>query len=243
MKRIFPILAVLTAVLLSYALYEALVAAPTEQTMGDVQRIFYYHVPSAWTAFILFFVNFFASVVYLIRRTTKADIVALVTAEVGVVFCSVVLVTGPIWARQVFQQWADSTVGRGAGRLRRARRSPGLLFHLVFPHPASPASHRRRRLHRSTHAPCSADQLGGVLLLCFPGLLVALSAGGFAQGSGRNPSFGSHARTPHFAHREILMTYLYAAYIATWVIHIGYLTTIFRSYARLKSEVEELAKK
>jgi CcmD family protein len=39
------------------------------------------------------------------------------------------------------------------------------------------------------------------------------------------------------------MTYLYAAYIATWVIHIGYLTTIFRSYARLKSEVEELAKK
>jgi heme exporter protein C len=53
MKRVFPILAVLTAALLSYALYEALVVAPTEQTMGDVQRIFYYHVPSAWTAFVL----------------------------------------------------------------------------------------------------------------------------------------------------------------------------------------------
>jgi heme exporter protein C len=105
MKRVFPIFAVLTAVLLSYALYEALVAAPTEQTMGDVQRIFYYHVPSAWTAFILFFVNFFASIVYLVRRTTKADIVALVTAEVGVVFCSVVLVTGPIWARPVWGIW------------------------------------------------------------------------------------------------------------------------------------------
>jgi len=105
MKRVFPILAVLTAALLSYALYEALVAAPTEQTMGDVQRIFYYHVPSAWTAFILFFVNFFASIAYLIWRATKADIVALVTAEVGVVFCTVVLVTGPIWARPVWGIW------------------------------------------------------------------------------------------------------------------------------------------
>src|ERR1700734_1629692 len=105
MKRAFPILAVLTAGLLSYALYEALVAAPTEQTMGNVQRIFYYHVPSAWTAFILFFINFFASIVYLIWRANKADIVALVTAEVGVVFCTVVLVTGPIWARPVWGIW------------------------------------------------------------------------------------------------------------------------------------------
>jgi heme exporter protein C len=105
MKRVFPILAVLTAALLSYALYLALVAAPTEQTMGNVQRIFYYHVPSAWTAFILFFINFFASIAYLIWRNTKADIVALVTAEVGVVFCTVVLVTGPIWARPVWGIW------------------------------------------------------------------------------------------------------------------------------------------
>jgi heme exporter protein C len=105
MKRVFPILAVLTAALLSYALYEALIAAPTEQTMGDVQRIFYYHVPSAWTAFILFFVNFFASMAYLIWRANKADIVALVTAEVGVIFCTVVLVTGPIWARPVWGIW------------------------------------------------------------------------------------------------------------------------------------------
>src|SRR5690242_15497936 len=105
MKKAFPILGLLTAVLLSYALYEALVVAPTEQTMGDVQRIFYYHVPSAWTAFLLFAINFVASVVYLIRRSIKADIVALVTAEVGVVFCTVVLVTGPIWARPVWGIW------------------------------------------------------------------------------------------------------------------------------------------
>ncbi len=105
MKRGFPILAIITGLLLSFALYEALIAAPTEQTMGNVQRIFYYHVPSAWTAFLLFLINFVASVTYLIRRNAKADILALVTAEVGVVFCTVVLVTGPIWARPVWGIW------------------------------------------------------------------------------------------------------------------------------------------
>jgi heme exporter protein C len=105
MKRTFPILGLLTAVLLSYALYAALELAPTEQTMGDVQRIFYYHVPSAWTAFILFTINFVASIVYLIKRNAKADALAVSTAEVGVVFCTIVLVTGPLWARPVWGIW------------------------------------------------------------------------------------------------------------------------------------------
>ena len=105
MKRGFAILAIVTGLLLSFALYEALIAAPTERTMGDVQRIFYYHVPSAWTAFLLFLINFVASIVYLIRRDSKPDIIALVSAEVGVVFCTVVLVTGPIWARPVWGIW------------------------------------------------------------------------------------------------------------------------------------------
>jgi len=105
MKRGITILAIVTALLLSYALYGALIGAPTERTMGDVQRIFYYHVPSTWTAFLLFLINFVASIIYLIRRSTKADILALVSAEVGVVFCTVVLVTGPIWARPVWGIW------------------------------------------------------------------------------------------------------------------------------------------
>jgi heme exporter protein C len=105
MKRAFPILSVVTVILLAYALYQALVVAPTERTMGDVQRIFYYHVPSAWTAFLLFTVNFVASVSYLIRRNPKADALAVVCAEVGVVFCTIVLVTGPIWARPVWGIW------------------------------------------------------------------------------------------------------------------------------------------
>jgi heme exporter protein C len=105
MKRALPILAVLAALLLAYSTYLALVVAPTERTMGDVQRIFYYHVPSAWTAFLLFTVNLVASVIYLVRRSAKADAVALVSAEVGVVFCTIVLVTGPIWARPVWGIW------------------------------------------------------------------------------------------------------------------------------------------
>src|SRR5277367_2709856 len=105
MKRLFPILSIITAILLAYALYQALVVAPTDQLQGDVYRIIYYHVPSAWTAFLLFFVNFGASIYYLIKRCEVADIVALTAAEVGVVFQTVNLVTGPIWARPVWGIW------------------------------------------------------------------------------------------------------------------------------------------
>jgi heme exporter protein C len=105
MKKPFVLFAVVTLVLLGYGTYQALVAAPTEATMGDVQRIFYYHVPSATAAFTLFFVNFIASIVYLLRRSNRADAVAVSAAEVGVVFCTVVLVTGPLWARPVWGIW------------------------------------------------------------------------------------------------------------------------------------------
>jgi len=104
-KKAFPILAAVTAVLLGYAAYQALVAAPTDQMQGDVYRIIYYHVPSAWTAFILFFVNFGASIFYLVKRRPAADMVALTAGEVGVVFLTVNLVTGPIWARPVWGIW------------------------------------------------------------------------------------------------------------------------------------------
>jgi heme exporter protein C len=105
MKRSFTFFALVTLGLLSYAFYQAMFVAPTEATMGDVQRIFYYHLPHAWVAFLLFFTNFLASVWYLVRRTEGADAVALASAEVGVVFCTVVLVTGPLWARPVWGIW------------------------------------------------------------------------------------------------------------------------------------------
>jgi len=105
MKTLFNALAVFTALLLGYGFCQAMYVAPTEATMGDVQRIFYYHLPSAWVAFLLFFVNFLASVWYLVRRTIGADALALASAEVGVSFCTIVLITGPIWARPIWGIW------------------------------------------------------------------------------------------------------------------------------------------
>ncbi|HUK87173.1 MAG TPA: cytochrome c biogenesis protein CcsA [Terriglobales bacterium] len=105
MKNAFMLLALGVFLLLSYGLYQGLVAAPTEATMGNVQRIFYYHLPSAILAFLCFTVNFLASVTYLMKRNARADALAVTTAEVGVVFCTVVLVTGPLWARPVWGIW------------------------------------------------------------------------------------------------------------------------------------------
>src|SRR5512146_3429603 len=105
MKLKITIFGLVALGLLTYGLHMALVVAPTELTMGEVQRIFYYHVPSAWTAFLCFFANFMASIAYLVRRRPGTDAFALATAEVGVVFCTVVLVTGPLWARPVWGIW------------------------------------------------------------------------------------------------------------------------------------------
>ena len=105
MKNSFLIFALATLALLSYGLYMALVVAPTEATMGDVQRIFYYHVPSAWAAFLCFAINAIASIWYLAKKGVKSDAIALSSAEVGVVFCTIVLITGPIWARPVWGIW------------------------------------------------------------------------------------------------------------------------------------------
>src|SRR4030088_1938398 len=85
MKRAFPILAVLTVGLLGFATYEGLFIAPTERTMGDVQRIFYYHVPSAWTAFLLFFFNFIASIQYLTEGKPARRAVNWIVIAIGIV--------------------------------------------------------------------------------------------------------------------------------------------------------------
>jgi heme exporter protein C len=105
MKTPVLIAIVVVVALLAFGLYQALVVAPTDQLQGDVYRIIYYHVPSAWTAFLLFFVNFCGSIWYLFRRGSVSDAIAVTTAEVGVVFCTIVLITGPIWARPVWGIW------------------------------------------------------------------------------------------------------------------------------------------
>jgi len=95
----------LVLMLLVYGFRQAIFIAPTELTMGNIQRIFYYHVPSAFVAFTCFFANLIASLWYLRSRRLSADAWALATAEVGVIFCTIVLVTGPLWARPVWGIW------------------------------------------------------------------------------------------------------------------------------------------
>ena len=70
-----------------------------------VQRIFYFHVPVAWATFLCFFIVAGASAVYLWRGSRPADRLAHAAAEVGVLFCTLVLVTGPIWARPIWGVW------------------------------------------------------------------------------------------------------------------------------------------
>ncbi len=106
MKRnthiIFPVITMLAIVA---ALAGALLLAPTEKTMGDVQRIFYFHLACASAAFVSFTCVLVASIGFIVRRETVWDNLATAAAEVGVLFTTFVLVTGPLWARPVWGRW------------------------------------------------------------------------------------------------------------------------------------------
>jgi len=87
------------------ALYLIFLYAPEELTMGEVQRIFYIHFSLAMTALLAYFFVFLGSMGYLWKRLRFADDFAFSCAEVGFVFCSGVLVTGPLWAKPVWGIW------------------------------------------------------------------------------------------------------------------------------------------
>jgi heme exporter protein C len=104
-KRLDTYLLGALAVAMIIALYMAFIGAPRERTMGDLQRIFYFHVPSGMMGLMAFAVNFFASLMYLIKKDRKWDSLALASTEVGVMFFTIVLVTGPIWAKPAWFVW------------------------------------------------------------------------------------------------------------------------------------------
>ena len=87
------------------ATFLVFIYAPTEKMQGIVQKIFYFHVSSAITMSFAFFVVFVASIMYLWKSADWWDAVALSAAEIGVVFCTLVLITGPIWARPIWGTW------------------------------------------------------------------------------------------------------------------------------------------
>jgi len=105
-KRIFKLIFELaTFAAMLAALYAIFLYAPVEKTMGLVQKIFYIHVPSAFLAFLGFFITFIASILYLYKRDHKWDVAAFCSAEIGVIFCTIVLITGPIWAKPIWNVW------------------------------------------------------------------------------------------------------------------------------------------
>jgi heme exporter protein C len=95
----------LTVLLLGAALYAIFAVAPVEQQMGVVQKIFYFHVPSANAMYLGFITCSICSAVYLKNRDDRWDAAALAAAEVGMLFCVAVLITGPLWARKAWGVW------------------------------------------------------------------------------------------------------------------------------------------
>src|SRR5271156_5394941 len=93
------------AALIFFAGYAALFVAPDEKTMHAVQRIFYFHLPSWIAMFSALCVVFYANVAYLVTKKRKFDALGVAGVEVGVMCCTIGLITGPLWARPVWGIW------------------------------------------------------------------------------------------------------------------------------------------
>lgn len=102
---LLALLVAVSAAAMLRALWKVFVTAPEERVMGAVQKIFYFHVPSAMVCFASVFVLMAASIAYLWTREGRWDRVARAAAEVGLVFCTIVLVSGPIWAKPAWGVW------------------------------------------------------------------------------------------------------------------------------------------
>ncbi len=99
------LLGTVTFLLMLAALYAIFIYAPVEKTMGVVQKIFYLHVSAAFLAFLGFFITFVSSVLFLARGQARWDRLAHCAAETGMLFCTMVLITGPLWAKPVWNVW------------------------------------------------------------------------------------------------------------------------------------------
>ncbi len=99
------ILSLATLFLVGVAQWLVFMVVPNERVMGAVQRIFYFHVGSAFACYAAFAVVFIASVYYLATRSRTADILSVAAGEVGFVFCTIVLITGMIWGHSAWNTW------------------------------------------------------------------------------------------------------------------------------------------
>jgi heme exporter protein C len=105
MPRGLKVLTAVTGVLFAVALYMVWFYAPREAIMGEVQRVFYFHVAAGWVGALAFLVAAAAGVLYLARRNRRWDRVGLASVEIGIIFTLINIVSGSIWARPVWNTW------------------------------------------------------------------------------------------------------------------------------------------
>ena len=103
--RLLTVLDFVTAALFVLAIGMVFFYAPLEAVMGQVQRVFYFHVAAGWVGMLSFLVAAIAGVVYLTSSNRKWDIVSLSAIEIGIVFAFINIVSGSIWARPIWNTW------------------------------------------------------------------------------------------------------------------------------------------
>ena len=99
------VLLVGSALMMALTLYMVFLWVPTEQNLGVSQRIFYFHVPLGWIGMVSIIVVAVTSILHLVTGKQKWDDLAYSTAEIGIIFASLILVTGAVWAKPVWGVW------------------------------------------------------------------------------------------------------------------------------------------
>jgi len=97
----------LAASILGVTVVAGLAVVPADALQGDVQRIMYIHVPSAWLAYVAFAVTLAAGLLFLRGGDLRYDRVAAASAEIGLVFTGITIVTGSIWGKATWGKWWD----------------------------------------------------------------------------------------------------------------------------------------
>ncbi|MGD2050245.1 MAG: cytochrome c biogenesis protein CcsA [Chloroflexota bacterium] len=105
LDRLVPILNWAAGIMVAISLLTIFFYAPTEITMGNVQRIFYFHVGSAWVSALAFFVALLSGIAYLRNPSRTWDTIAVGSVEIGLVFTSMTIISGSVWGRPAWNTW------------------------------------------------------------------------------------------------------------------------------------------
>jgi heme exporter protein C len=105
LNKSIPVLNIASGLMMLILLLMIFFFAPDERTMGNVQRIFYFHVGAAWTAAATFLIALVAGLLYLRRPSKALDIISLASVEIGIVFTTMTIVSGSVWGRPAWNTW------------------------------------------------------------------------------------------------------------------------------------------